>query len=72
MLTNNLNWVNFSTFPHAPVRSWQLLPAADGSAQFVAADAVAPHLNNYSTLIEAAAAGQCWVCLVNTNPVNMR
>jgi hypothetical protein len=72
VLSNNLNWVNFSTLPHAPVRTWQLALAGDGSAQYVNADAVAPHLNVYSLLIETAAAGNCWVCLVNTQPVNMQ
>ena len=71
VLTNNLNWVNFSTLPHAPVRTWQLVPAANGSLSHLAADSIAPHRNTYSILIEAAAAGQCWVCLVNTAPVNM-
>ena len=68
VLTNNLNWVNFSTLPHAPVRTWQLVPAGNGSLSHLAADSVAPHRNTYSVLIEAAAAGQCWVCLVNTRP----
>jgi filamentous hemagglutinin family protein len=72
VLSNNLNWINFSTLPHAPVRTWQLALAGDGSAQYVNADLVAPHLNTYSLLIETAAAGGCWVCLVNTQPVNMQ
>ena len=71
VLTNNLNWINFSTLPHAPVRTWTLMRAAGGSAQYFSADSVAPHLNTYSVLINAAAAGQCWVCLDNTQPVNM-
>ena len=71
VLSNNLNWVNFSTLPHAPVRTWTLMRATDGSAQYLPADGVAPHLNIYSVLVEAAAAGQCWVCLVNNLPVNM-
>ena len=69
--TNNLNWVNFSTFPHAPVRTWQFVPMPDGSLQYVTADTVAPHLNTYSLLIEIAAAGGCWTCVVNYAPVNM-
>ena len=69
--TNNLNWVNFSTFPHAPVRTWQLVPMPDGSLQYVTADGVAPHLNTYSLLIDISASGGCWVCLVNTAPVDM-
>ena len=71
VLTNDRNWVNFSTMPHAPVRTWTLARAADGSAQYVPADSAAPHLNTYSILIEAAANGQCWTCLVNNLPVNM-
>ncbi|HXX86593.1 MAG TPA: Ig-like domain repeat protein, partial [Casimicrobiaceae bacterium] len=69
--SNNLNWINFSTLPHAPVMTWTLTQQSDGSASYVSADSFAPHLNTYSTLINAAAAGQCWVCLVNTQPVNM-
>jgi hypothetical protein len=72
VLSNNLNWVNFSTLPQAHVRTWQLVRAPDGSAQFATADSIAPHLNTYSILIGAAAAGQCWVCLVNGAPVNVR
>ena len=53
------------------MRTWQLVPASDGSLSQLAADSLAPHVNTYSTLIEAAANGQCWVCLVNTAPVNM-
>jgi len=71
VLSNNLNWVNFSTMPHAPVRAWTLARAADGSARYFAADSSVPHLNTYSILIGAAAAGQCWVCLVNNFPVNV-
>ena len=33
--TNNLNWVNFSTFPQRTVRTWQLVPMPDGSLQYV-------------------------------------
>ena len=69
--TNNLNWLNFSTTPTAPVRSWQLVRAGDASASFATADNVAPHINTYSVLINAAAEGQCWVCLVNTAPANL-
>ena len=69
--TNNLNWLNFSSTPSAPVRSWQLVRAGDNSASFATADNVAPHINTYSVLINAAALGQCWVCLVNTAPVNL-
>jgi hypothetical protein len=71
VLTSNLNWVNFSTMPHAPVRAWTLVAAANGSASYATADAVAPHLNTYSVLTEAAAAGQCYLCLTNMSPVPM-
>jgi len=71
VLTNNLNWVNFSTLPHAPVRAWTLVQMGNGSAGYATADAVAPHLNTYSILSEAAANGQCYLCLINGNPVNM-
>lgn len=69
--TNNLNWVNFSAFPNAPVRTWQLVPMPDGSLQYVTADTVAPHLNTYSVVTEVAASGGCWICIVNTEPVDM-
>ncbi len=69
--TNNLNWVNFSTFPNAPVRTWQLVPMPDGSLQYVTADTVAPHLNTYSVVTDVAASGGCWICIVNTEPVDM-
>ena len=71
VLSNNLNWVNFSTFPHAPVRTWTLVQVGDGSAQYVTADTIAPHLNTYSIVVETAVAGQCWVCLMYTSPLNM-
>lgn len=70
--TNNLNWGNFSTFPYAPVRTWQFLPQPDGSATYVAADAIVPHLNPYAALVNAAALGQCWTCLVDLAPRDMR
>jgi len=69
--TNDLNWANFSSFPKAPVRAWTLVRMGDGSARFAPADAVVPHVNTYSLLIEAAAAGECWVCQMNLNPVSM-
>jgi len=69
--SNDLNWVNFSTFPTAPVRAFSLVRKPNGTASFAAADATAPHLNTYSILNAAAANGQCWTCLVNTQPVNM-
>ena len=70
--TNNLNWVNFSVFPSTPVRAFVLLRNADNTASFAPSDAVTPHLNTYSVLINAAAQGQCWnPCLINSQPVNM-
>ncbi len=68
---NDVNWVNFSTFPLTPVRSFTLVRKPDSSAGFAPSDATAPHLNTYSTLSNTAAAGGCWTCLVNTQPVNM-
>ena len=72
VLTNNFNWVNFSTRPHASVRTWQLVPAGDGSLTYVTADTIAPHLNTFSVLVDAGATGACWLCLVNTTPINMQ
>ncbi len=71
-LTNNLNWINFSTFPHAAVRAWSLVPQPNGGAAYATADDTAPHLNTFSVLSEAAANGECWVCLVNSPVVDMR
>ncbi|MCC6193354.1 MAG: hypothetical protein IT518_02705 [Burkholderiales bacterium] len=72
VLSNDLNWINFSTLPHAPVRTWTLTLAAGGNAEYVVADTLAPHLNTYSTVVEAAANGQCWVCLLHLDPVDLR
>ena len=72
VLSNDQNWTNFSTVPQAPVRSYVLRKQADGSASYVSADAFAPHLNTFSIITEAAANGQCWTCLLNTSPVDMR
>jgi filamentous hemagglutinin family protein len=71
VLTNNKNWVNFNVKPTAPVRTWQFVRASNGSASQVAADLIAPHLNTYSILINAAASGGCWTCLVNPTAVDM-
>jgi len=71
VLTNNFNWVNFSTLPHFSVLAFTLVPENGGLTQ-KNADAVAPHVNTYSILIDAASTGQCWTCLVNPNPVNMK
>ncbi len=70
--TNNRNWANFSTFPYAPVRTWQFLAQADGSAKYVVADSIAPHLNPYAALVNAAARGECWACLVDMRAIDMR
>ncbi|HTP98502.1 MAG TPA: S8 family peptidase [Casimicrobiaceae bacterium] len=67
--TNDLNWINFSTFPQAKVTAYTLVQNGDGSASFANADATAPHQNTYSVLIDAAANGQCWTCLVNTTAI---
>ncbi len=69
--TNDRNWANFSVRPAMPVSTWTLQLQPDGTQIFVAADAAAPHLNLYSIETEASAAGQCWVCLVYTQPVNL-
>ncbi len=70
VFTNDLNWVNFSTYPHAPFSTWQLSGVPGGQYAYVSADCVAPHLNTYSAITEAAASGQCWTCLVNNTPMN--
>lgn len=72
VLSNNLNWINFNKRPTASAFTWQLLPRGDGSASYEPADTVAPHLNTYSVSIDTAAAGGCWVCLVNATPVDLR
>jgi hypothetical protein len=69
--TNELNWITFSSRPHVPVHTFQLRRAPNGSAAYAPADGVAPHINTYSALIEAAAAGACWICLVDANPVDL-
>jgi len=72
VLTNNPNWVNFSTLPHQRVRAFSLAPDASGGASYISTDGVSTHLNTYSATIEAAANGQCWICLINSTPVDMR
>ncbi len=69
--TNDRNWANFSARPAMPVSTWTLQMQPDGTQAFVAADAAVPHLNLYSIETEANAAGQCWVCLVYTQPVSL-
>jgi hypothetical protein len=66
-----LNWINFSTLPQQYVRVFSLKGNPDGSASFAPADTTTPHQNAYSVLQNAAAAGGCWTCLVNTQPVNV-
>ena len=63
--SNAQNWINFSTLPLTPVRTFQLVAQPGGGAAFAAADHVAPHLNSYVTISRAAANGECWVCLVD-------
>ncbi|MFO1413942.1 MAG: kelch repeat-containing protein [Burkholderiales bacterium] len=72
VLSNNLNWTNFSTLPNGHFQVWTLVQKPDGTSQYNSADSVAPHLNTYSTLIEAAANGQCWTCLLNYNTINVQ
>jgi YVTN family beta-propeller protein len=72
ILSNDLNWTNFSTVPNGHFHIFRLVQMPDGSAQYVPADGAAPHQNTYSTLIEAAANGQCWTCLVNYTPINVQ
>lgn len=68
---NDLNWINFSTFPNTPVRAFALVRQPDGSATYMVSDATAPHLNSYSTITNTAADGGCWTCLISAHPVNM-
>jgi hypothetical protein len=72
VLSNDLNWTNFSVQPAGHFQISRLTTMQDGSAQYVAADGVAAHNNTYSVLIEAAANGQCWTCLVNYTPINVQ
>jgi len=71
IFSNDLNWTNFSTLPHAPVRVQTLQTRSDGSVGYLPADTTAPHLNTFSVMTDAAANGQCWTCLVNPLPVDM-
>lgn len=68
---NDRNWINFSTPPATPVRSFSLVRNADGSASYAPSDASAPHSNTYSALANTAASGGCWTCLINPVPVNL-
>jgi filamentous hemagglutinin family protein len=68
---NDLNWMNFSTVPQQYVRAFTLKGNPDGSASFAATDTTTPHLNTYSVIQNTAASGGCWLCQINTQPVNM-
>lgn len=71
VLSNNPNWINFSTMPKQKVRTWSLAPNAQGGASYIVADSFATHLNSYSLTTEAAANGECWLCLINPAWVTM-
>jgi hypothetical protein len=71
LFSNDLNWTNFSILPMKSVAVSRLTLQPNGSASFTNADLIAPHLNTYSTIAATAASGGCWVCLVNTVPVDM-
>jgi Bacterial Ig-like domain (group 3) len=68
---NDRNWINFSQMPTTPVRAFTLRRNGDGSASFGPSDTTAPHLNTYSLIANTAATGGCWICLVNTTPINV-
>lgn len=71
ILGNDFNWINFSSLPAAHVRIWRLARNADGSAAYAVADEAA-HQNTFSLQVEAAANGECWICLVNPTPIDVR
>lgn len=71
LVTNSLNWINFSTVPQAPLQAAQVVGSGVGYST-VDASLTAPHVNPYSVLIETAAAGGCWQCLMNMAPVNLQ
>jgi hypothetical protein len=68
---NALNWINMSTMPVTPVSAFTLQTNNDGSQSFAPSDGVSTHLNDYVYISNIAVAGGCWVCAVNTTPVNM-
>ena len=68
---NDLNWMNFSTFPQQYVRAFSLKANPDTSASFVPTDSTTPHINTYSVIQNTAASGGCWACIINSQPVNM-
>jgi len=53
------------------VRAWSLLYDYTG-IHYAPSDAIATHVNTYSVIAAAAARGECWTCLVDTTPVDMR
>jgi len=69
--SNAQNWVNFSTFPLSAVRTLQLAPQPGGTAAFVPADHIAPHLNSYVTISRAAANAECWSCLIDASVIDV-
>lgn len=69
LLSNDLNWTNFSTLPKAKVSVSTLVQMPDGSEAYAPADGVVTHVNSYSLITEAAANGECWICLLNPTPV---
>ena len=71
ILSNDLNWTNFSTTPHAKVSVSTLVRMPDGSEQYAPADGIVTHINSYSLITEAAANGACWICLLDPTPVTL-
>jgi len=65
ILSNDLNWTNFSVLPSGHFQVSRLKTQPNGTAIYVPADSEAPHRNTYSVLIDAAANLQCWTCLVD-------
>ncbi|HTR57390.1 MAG TPA: Ig-like domain repeat protein [Casimicrobiaceae bacterium] len=72
ILSNDLNWTNFSSMPAGHFHISRLTQMPDGTLGYSAADSTAPHLNRYSQLIDAAANGQCWTCLINYTPIDVQ
>jgi len=69
--SNFPNWVNFSTLPNTPVRAFSLALQGNGSASFIVADTLIPHMNTYSVITNIAATGGCWQCAINTQVINV-
>jgi hypothetical protein len=72
IFSNDLNWTNFSTLPAAHIQISRLVLMPNGTSRYLPANLEAPHQNTFSTQVEAAAAGQCWVCLINYVPINVQ